>query len=231
MQSVAMEMKQSETAFIVPQDNGFGLRWFTPLSEVDLCGHATLASAHTMWEMGSVPSDDRIVFHTRSGALICSREGDLIAMDFPAERAEAAATPPELEQILGDKIVWYGANRMDVIAELESEEAVRTLSPDFGRLADVEARGVMVTAPGSGQVDFISRFFAPRFGIPEDPVTGSAHCCLGPYWAAKLGREEVTGYQASKRGGFVQVHVRGDRVTLKGRAITILRGELCPNSS
>jgi PhzF family phenazine biosynthesis protein len=227
MQHVAAEMNLSETAFLVPEADGFRLRWFTPAVEVDLCGHATLASAHVLWESGRLPPASPARFHTRSGLLTSTRDGDLIILDFPAEPAEPCDPPPGLAAALGVAPMSIGRNRMDYLAVYDSADTVRSLRPDFARLATVPVRGVIVTAAaGDGRHDFVSRFFAPASGVAEDPVTGSAHCCLGPYWATKLGKTDLIGYQVSKRGGVVRVGVRGERVRLGGRAVTVLRGEL-----
>jgi PhzF family phenazine biosynthesis protein len=225
MQNVAAEMNLSETAFVVDRGDPLELRWFTPSVEVALCGHATLASAHVPWESGRrLPSED-IRFQTRSGELICRRSGDRIEMDFPATPAEAHEPPAGLIEGLGVAPVWTGRNRADYLIELKSEEAVRAASPDFRGLSRLPVRGVIVTARcGGGPYDFVSRFFAPGSGIDEDPVTGSAHCTLAPYWGAKLDRTELTSYQASARGGEVQVRLAGDRVRLLGRAATVLAG-------
>ncbi len=227
MQDVAREMNLSETAFLVPQAEGFNLRWFTPAVEVALCGHATLASAHVLWEQGILKKGETARFQTRSGLLTAEPRGDWIEMDFPAQPESPAAAPPHLASALGVTPKYVGRNGSDVLVEVESEEALRALKPDFGLLARVEARGIIVTAPSaSSEYDFVSRFFAPQSGVNEDPVTGSAHCCLGPFWGRRLGRLELTGYQASARGGVVRVRVAGERVLLGGRAVTVLRGEL-----
>ena len=227
MRDVAAEMNLSETAFLHRLDDGWSLRWFTPAVEVDLCGHATLASAHVLWQDGLLPPDAEARFHTRSGLLTAARQGDWISMDFPANPGQAAPAPEGLEQALGVRPVYTGRSKFDWLVELESEAAVRALQPDLGLLATVDARGVIVTARGEGgDFDFVSRFFAPRVGVPEDPVTGSAHCALAPFWAARLGRDELTGFQASRRGGIVRVRVAGDRVVLSGQAVTVMRGEL-----
>jgi PhzF family phenazine biosynthesis protein len=227
MQSVAMEMNLSETSFLHPRDDGFALRWFTPAVEVALCGHATLASAHVLWETGALAADAEARFHTKSGLLTCRRDGEWIWMDFPAKPEEPAGTIAGLAEALGVEPVYVGRSHFDVIVEVASEDEVTSLQPDIGALRRVKARGVIVTAraerPGA---DFVSRFFAPNAGVDEDPVTGSAHCVLAPYWAAKLGRDELTGYQASRRGGTVRVRVAGDRVLLGGKAVTVMRGEL-----
>lgn len=227
MQAVAREMNLSETAFLLPESDGYRLRWFTPAIEVDLCGHATLASAHALWETGRVEADTEVRFHTRSGRLTARRDGDWIELDFPATPPESAEPPPDLIGALGVRPVAVGRSVYDFLVRLESAEAVRAVRPDFGRLRGVEARGVMVTAESDDGIhDFVSRFFAPQSGVDEDPVTGSAHCCLAPFWANILGRNELAGYQASERGGTVRVRLEGDRVKLRGRAVTVMRGEL-----
>ena len=220
-------MNLSETAFLAPHADGYELRWFTPAVEVDLCGHATLASAHVLWETERLPADCPARFHTRSGVLTCRREGGRIEMDFPSTPATPFAAPPGLAEALGATPTRVGRARFDLIAELESEAALRALKPDFARIAALGGRGFIVTARAStADFDFVSRFFAPAAGVNEDPVTGSAHCCLAPYWAELLGKTEMTGYQASPRGGIVGVAVVGDRVRLRGHAVTVLRGEL-----
>ena len=228
MQRVAREMNLSETAFLVRRnDGGFDLRWFTPGVEVDLCGHATLASAHVLWESGYLAPDAPAIFHTRSGQLTASSRDGWIEMDFPAEPDEPARGPAWLGDALGAEPVYVGRNRFDYLVEVDDEATVRRLDPDLRRLAELGPRGVMVTArAGTDGIDFVSRFFAPCTGIDEDPVTGSAHCCLGPYWQRRLGRDAFTAWQASARGGLVRVTVREDRVLLSGQAITVLRGEL-----
>jgi PhzF family phenazine biosynthesis protein len=227
MQQVAAEMNLSETAFLLARADGFELRWFTPAVEVDLCGHATLASAHVLWETERLASHHPVRFHTRSGVLTCQRTGGRIEMDFPSTPAIAQPGPAELSTALGATPRWVGKTRFDYLAELESEAAIRSLKPDFSRIAALGGRGFIVTARASSTgFDFVSRFFAPATGVNEDPVTGSAHCCLAPYWAERLGKEELTGYQASPRGGVVGVRVVGDRVRLRGNAVTVLRSEL-----
>lgn len=226
-QAVAAEMNLSETAFLEPREDGYGLRWFTPEVEVDLCGHATLASAHTLWETGALRPDAVARFQTRSGLLTAVLENGLIVLDFPATSPAAAAIPRGLGEALGTEPTEVLRSRFDLFVVFEEAATVRTLTPDLVALARLPARGVIVTAPGDEpQVDFVSRFFAPASGVPEDPVTGSAHCALGPYWMGRLKRDELTGYQASRRGGTVRVTVRGDRVRLAGRAVTVARGEL-----
>jgi PhzF family phenazine biosynthesis protein len=227
MQHVAAEMNLSETAFLTPEADGFRLRWFTPAVEVNLCGHATLAGAHVLWESGRLSPDTAARFHTRSGLLTATRDPDGITLDFPAESAAPCGPPPGLLDALGADSRSVHRNRMDYLIELDSEAGLRSLRPDFARLATVPVRGVIVTAPSADPAfDFVSRFFAPASGVNEDPVTGSAHCCLGPFWATKLGKDDLIGYQVSQRGGVVRVGVRGQRVRLAGRAVTVLRGEL-----
>ncbi|HEX4824698.1 MAG TPA: PhzF family phenazine biosynthesis protein [Candidatus Polarisedimenticolaceae bacterium] len=228
MQAVAAEMNVAETAFLVRRaDGAYDLRWFTPTVEVDLCGHATLGSAHVLWEIGALSSSERAVFHTKSGMLSAWREDGMIRMDFPAEHASEAPAPPGLLSGLGVKPVFAGKNRFDWLIEVESEAAVRAVVPALPAIAAVGGRGVIVTARASSSgVDFVSRFFAPAAGVDEDPVTGSAHCALAPYWAAKLGKLALAGYQASRRGGTVHCRALGDRVVLGGTAVTVLRAEL-----
>ena len=231
MQHVAREINLSETAFLVGRGGGDGydLRWFTPTNEVDLCGHATLASAHVLWETGRLPAGELAVFHTRSGRLTASQgSGGWIEMDFPAEPEREAEAPPGLAEALGARPRYVGRNRMDYLVLLEREADVRGLRPDLTKLARVETRGVIATASAEEgrDYDFVSRFFAPRYGVDEDPVTGSAHCCLGPFWRGRLGTSALVGYQASARGGFVRVEVGGERVRLAGQAVTVLRAEL-----
>jgi PhzF family phenazine biosynthesis protein len=227
MQLVAREMSLSETAFVVPRADGdFDLRWFTPKVEVDLCGHATLGSAHVLWEAGRLDQGRAARFHTRSGVLTAVRAGDLVRIDLPAHPPKEAPLPEGIESALGARVAWAGRSRFDVLVELESEEAVRSLAPDVAALARVEGRGFIVTARARGEYDFVSRFFAPRVGVPEDPVTGSAHSVLGPFWSARLGKGELRAFQASARGGVVHVSMNGERVGLGGRAVMISRGEL-----
>jgi PhzF family phenazine biosynthesis protein len=227
MQLVAREMNLSETAFLLPRVDGFGLRWFTPTVEVDLCGHATLASAHFLWEQGHLAADQPARFHTRSGLLTAEKKGNWIEMDFPATPAAPEASAGFLEAALGAKAVYVGRTRFDFVVEVRSEEAVRALRPDFEALRKLKTRGVIVTSRASGSgYDYVSRFFAPGAGIDEDPVTGSAHACLGPFWKERLGRDGLTGFQASARGGFVRTRCVGDRVLISGQAVTVFRGEL-----
>ncbi len=227
MQQVAGEMNQAETAFVSPMAGGFRLRWFTPLVEVDLCGHATLASAHVLYAEGLAPRAQPLRFHTRSGVLTCTARGSAIELDFPARVASEHAPPAGLLRALGTRARWVGRNVDDWLVELASERAVCELQPDLAALARLEARGVIVTARARRRgCDFVSRFFAPRVGVPEDPVTGSAHCALSPFWSQRLGAAALRGFQASTRGGFVDVELRGERVCLRGRATTVVRGEL-----
>jgi predicted PhzF superfamily epimerase YddE/YHI9 len=228
LQLVGREMNLSETAFLVRRDgNEFDLRWFTPRVEVALCGHATLASAHALWESGRA-TRTLLGFHTRSGRLTATPlpTGE-IELDFPAKPATPCEAPPGLLDALGTKAVAVGRNQFDYLVELASEADVRALRPDFGKLARTECRGVIVTSTSSDPTyDFVSRFFAPGAGINEDPVTGSAHCCLSEWWGEKLGKSRMVGYQASERGGVVRVTRVKDRVKLGGRAVTVTRGEL-----
>ncbi len=227
MQHLANEMNLSETAFLVPQEDGFNLRWFTPTVEVELCGHATLASAHILWEQGFLSPDRQARFFTRSGFLSALRKDAWIELDFPAEPEMQTDIPEALLKAFGVPVRYAGKNRFDFLIELESAETVRKMVPDFTLLSSIAGRGFIVTSRSdSSQYDFISRFFAPAAGVNEDPVTGSAHCCLGPYWAKKLGRKELVGYQASARGGVIKVRVGDDRVYLGGQAVTVMRGTL-----
>lgn len=227
MQLVAREMNLSETAFLYPGDDGYNLRWFTPTIEVKLCGHATLASAHHLWESGRAKPSATLRFHTHSGLLTATKRGDLIELDFPARPVTELSPPPGLLDALGVTGSFVGKSAYDYLVEVASESIVRSIAPDQGKLKQMAVRGVIVTAKSSSsEFDIVSRFFAPGAGVDEDPVTGSAHCTLGPYWAPKLGKTELWAYQASTRGGSMLVTVRGDRVLLAVKAITILRGEL-----
>jgi len=254
LQAVAMELNLAETAFVWAQASGFRIRWFTPESEEELCGHATLASAHILWEQGYLAGGAHAVFASRSGRLTADRtnDGD-ITLNFPAEPAAAICPPRGLAELLGlteADLLWTGRNRLDYIVELASEQLVRSLKPDFAALrtlvAALDFRGVIVTARGSRTIgeagvagvagalsvstdsafDCVSRFFCAEPTVPEDPVTGSAHCCIGPYWAGKLGRTDLVAYQASARGGVLKLAMKGDRVELGGRALTVLKGQL-----
>lgn len=227
MQSIAREMNVSETCFLVPLDNGYNLRWFTPRTEVDLCGHATLAAAFALWnEWGE--SSEEIIFHSLSGRLTARRSDDVIWLDFPAEPVEATDMPDRLAAAIPATPRHVARNRLDFFVELDSEDDVRVLKPDLPMVASLENRGVIVTAVAdkTDGADFVSRYFAPFFGIDEDPVTGSTHCALGPYWADRLEKSELVGYQVSERGGWVKVRVNGDRVALGGSAVLVVRGTL-----
>lgn len=219
LQAIAAENNLSETAFFVATEHGFQLRWFTPVREVDLCGHATLASAHVLFEILG-HTEDVVSFSTRSGELSVRRTEGLLAMDFPAIPPRPCAAPAALIEGLGRRPLEVLAAD-DYIAVLDSEAAVRALSPDLSRLAELDLRGVIVTARGD-EVDFVSRFFGPKYGIPEDPVTGSAHCELAPYWAAQFERRSLRARQVSRRGGNVHCELHGDRVILSGTAVTFM---------
>lgn len=233
MQAVAAEVNLAETAFLFPRSgNEFDLRWFTPLVEVDLCGHATLAAAHRLWEAGLADAGP-IRFHTRSGVLTASRPRADIELDFPSAPPTEIPPPPGLADALGAPFVWTGENALgDLLVEMPDDQAVRNLEPDFAALGKIPVRGVIATAAAERRFDvghdFVSRFFAPSVGIDEDPVTGSAHCALAPFWADRLGRTELVGWQASARGGIVHTRVEGDRVALGGRAVTVWKGEFLP---
>jgi len=231
MRNVAREMNLSETAFLVRQADSFDLRWFTPAVEVDLCGHATLASAHILWETGVLRPGEQARFHTRSGLLTATQGkpgvGGWIEMDFPAKIEQPAEPPTDLVAALGVTVKYIGKNVFDYLVEVDSERTVRGAKPDFTWLGKLPVRGVIVTSRStSPEFDFVSRFFAPAVGVNEDPVTGSAHCCLAPYWGKRLGKTEMVGYQASARGGVVKVRLAGDRVLLGGQAVTVMKCEL-----
>jgi PhzF family phenazine biosynthesis protein len=240
MQSVAIEMNHAETAFLLKISDGYDLRWFTPGGEVDLCGHATLASAHYLWEIGALVAGEQARFHTRSGLLTADRlvlDGQpWIELDFPSEPAQPAATPADLAVVLGAEPLFVGRNRMDYLVELKNEVAVRNLKPDFKQIAALstaeDVRGIIVTAAGThGEAEVVSRCFYPRFGIDEDPVTGSAHCAVAPYWIPRLGKQEIVAYQASARGGWLRLRLADNRVKLRGQAVTTLRGQLAQEGS
>ena len=227
LQDIAAEMNLSETAFLMARGAGeWELRWFTPKIEVDLCGHATLASAHVLWQEIGV-SFDTLRFHTRSGWLAASRSGESIGLDFPVDPPTAVSDSGLVSETLDIEAEYVGRGRDDLLVVLKNASDVKALKPDLNKVATLEARGVIVTARSDvPRYDFISRFFSPRAGIPEDPVTGSAHCTLGPYWGKRLGKSMLRGFQASARGGVVGVQLLGERVQLLGRAITILKGRL-----
>ena len=227
MQAVASEMNLSETAFLHREDDAWRLRWFTPTVEVALCGHATLASAHVLWQDRFLPESAQARFATQSGRLTADRRGDWIELDFPGTGPIPAPAPDGLTAALGVTPRYVGKTRFDYLLEVADEDGVRAMRPNFSALERVAARGVIVTAPATRNgFDFVSRFFAPRSGVNEDPVTGSAHCALGPYWQERLGKSDLLAYQASARGGVVRVRVAGDRVRLGGQAVTVLTGEL-----
>jgi PhzF family phenazine biosynthesis protein len=227
MQAGAAEMNLSETAFLLPEGDGYRLRWFTPRVEVDLCGHATLASAHILWEVGKVKPKEMIRFYTRSGLLTATRDGEWVKLNFPAQNVQNVPPPSDLIEALGVAPGFIGWDKSDYFIEVGNEEIVRNLQPDFARLAKVKTRGVIVTSASSmREYDFVSRFFAPAIGINEDPVTGSAHCSLTPYWANKLGKTEMHAFQASSRGGEIKVCLDGERVVIAGQAVTVISGEL-----
>jgi PhzF family phenazine biosynthesis protein len=227
MQLVAREMNLAETAFLDRAPDGFNLRWFTPTVEVDLCGHATLASAHVLWETGQVEATEPIRFHTRSGVLTAVRRDDWIELDFPVTPEQPVEIPSALVEALGVLPRYVGRSRFDYLVELDSEEAVRHVRPDFGRLRAISARGIIVTSRSSTPgCDIVSRFFAPASGIDEDPVTGSSHSCLAHFWSSRLQKDRFVARQLSERGGLLKVQLDGDRVRLSGQAVTVLRGEL-----
>jgi predicted PhzF superfamily epimerase YddE/YHI9 len=226
MQNVAAEMNLSETAFLVKVKDGFMLRWFTPRAEVDLCGHATLAGAHLLWEAG-LSEEDEIRFHTKSGLLKAKRIRNWIELDFPLEPEEETEAPTLLHESLGVPFKYVGKNRMDYLVEVENQEAVAALQPDFGLMKMMSGRGVIVTATSEeAGIDLVSRCFFPALGINEDPVTGSAHCCLGPYWAKKLGKRGLMARQISERGGLLKLDVLDERILIYGQAVTVLKGDL-----
>lgn len=230
MQKVANEMNHSETAFLTKQDHSYQLRWFTPETEVDLCGHATLASAHILWEQGYCKDPD-LQFTTKSGLLTASKENDWIQMNFPLETEKPCIPPKGLVDGLGGSYKYAGKNRMDYIVEVNTEEEVQNLKPDFTAWEELDARGVIVTSESHREgIDFVSRCFYPAVGVNEDPVTGSAHCCLGPYWQERLKKDELTAEQISVRGGLLKLRVNKERVILMGQAVTTLTGELVTES-
>lgn len=228
MRSVAQEMNLSETAFLVPQNDGFSLRWFTPVTEIDLCGHATLASAHVLWEKAVLEAGTTARFWTRSGLLTAEQTDGEIRLTFPLIEQTQAMAPPGLLEALGTNARYVGRAGDKYLLHLADDSAVRQLTPDFQALRQLPLRGVMVTAAADSASphDFVSRYFAPWVGVDEDPVTGSAHCCLGPYWSNLLGKKELTAYQASARGGSLRLRISDDKVELTGRAVTVLAGNL-----
>lgn len=229
MQRVAREMNQAETAFVVPAavNEEFDLRWFTPTVEVDLCGHATLAAGHALWEIGRLPASAIARFHTKSGLLTATQRSDWIELDFPVTVAEPCEAPPGLADALGATPLFVGRSRFDYLVEVARESLVRELAPDIAVLRTLPARGVIVTSEATTTGwDFVSRFFAPASGIDEDPVTGSAHCALAPFWGQRLGKTSMVARQVSARGGTLRLQLEGDRVRIGGQAVTVLRGEL-----
>lgn len=228
MQSVGAEMNLAETAFVWPKGINFGLRWFTPTLEVDLCGHATLAAARAMWETGVADSGKPIAFDTKSGKLTATSAGEWIELDFPSTPPEAIESTRVLADSLGVPLSYVGRTRFDYLVLVSSERELRAITPDFAALKTLGTRGVIVTSPSADrQFDFVSRFFAPGAGIDEDPVTGSAHCALAPFWRERTGKSEMVGYQASSRGGVVRTRLAGDRVILGGQAVIVWTGQLC----
>lgn len=226
MQNMANEMNLSETAFLTKVDDGYGLRWFTPTTEVDLCGHATLAAAHVLWEMGELDPTHEVKFFTKSGVLKALKMGNWIQLDFPLEEDAEVDPPKELVDGFNVQFQYVGKNRMDYIVEVESEAILRQLKPNKEVLRQLGNRGIIVTCKSEREeFGFLSRFFAPALGIDEDPVTGSAHCCLGPYWKRKLHQDEFVAYQASERGGIVKIKV-DERVYLCGQARTVFSGQI-----
>ncbi len=220
-QKIAFDVGCSDTAFLTEGENVFALRWFTPTTEVDLCGHATLASAHVLWELGRVPTREEIRFSTKSGILTAANEGGLVEMDFPCREPWEIEAPESLSAAISRKPLYVGRNDSDHMVLYESEEIVRNAAPEMRHVKELGSRGLIVTAvSGSARYDFVSRFFAPNAGIDEDPVTGSAHCCLCPFWSRRLGKKELVGYQASERGGIVRARLLEDRVLLAGKAST-----------
>jgi PhzF family phenazine biosynthesis protein len=223
LQFIAEENNLSETAFYVPVEEGFHLRWFTPKAEVDLCGHATLASAFVIFNYSDYATDT-VKFETRSGELAVTKSNDLLVMDFPSQPAKPCATPPLLVEGIGKEPIEVLSSE-DYMAVFENEDDVIGLKPNFDALGKLDLRGVMVTAKGR-DVDFVSRFFAPRYGINEDPVTGSAHCALTPYWADKLNKKKLSARQVSKRTGYIECELKGSRVFLSGKAVKYMEGKI-----
>jgi len=227
LQSVARELNLAETAFVLKEGEGFRLRWFSPVVEVDLCGHATLASAHILWDRNYLKPNRPARFFTNAGLLTAKRKNDWIELDFPSEPAKKVITPNFIAKALGVIPSYVGKNRFDYLVEVKSEKTLRELRPDLSLIKKMPVRGLIVTsAARSGNYDFVSRFFAPAAGIDEDHVTGSAHCCLAPFWKERLNKNEFFAYQASPRGGFMRVSISGERVLLLGKAVTFFSGEM-----
>jgi len=229
MQAVANEMRLSETAFLCPKGNDYNLRWFTPSTEVDLCGHATLASAHILFELGFYDPDETIFFHTNSGVITACFDHGTIELDMPLIQPVPAESSPLLEEILGQVplAVAHSADKTILLAEVADQAAIEAFDPDFRKIANLEETDLIITTQShGGKFDFVSRFFSPHTGIPEDPVTGLGHCILTPYWAAKLNKDKLVAYQASARGGTVWCRLGKDRVFLGGKAVTVFSGEI-----
>lgn len=227
MRGIAREMNLSETAFLYPEEDGFNLRWFTPTTEVNLCGHATLAGAHILWETETLKIDQEARFHTKSGLLTAVKRADWYELNFPVKRVEACEPPQTLTQCLGIEPVFAGNNRLTYLFEVANEEMVRKMDPDFNAIKVLPTRAVIVTSrSATAEFDFVSRYFAPGIGINEDPATGSSHCYLAHYWAGRLNKTSFMAYQASSRGGVLRVTLEGDRVLLGGQCVTILKGEI-----
>lgn len=228
MQQVALEMNQSETAFLWPEaDGAWQLRWFTPQVEVNLCGHATLAAAHALWQHYGDSTTARLKFRTHSGLLTATRLGDEIQLDFPADQPRSRDIPPEIHRLLGKPPVWFGRGNDDLLVVVESAAEVETFVPDLSLISAITERGLIISAPGDADsgLDIVSRFFAPKVGIAEDPVTGSAHCLLAVYWGYRLAKTRLQARQASARGGLLNLELHGERVLLSGKARTMLKGE------
>lgn len=225
MQAIAAENNLAETAFLVPQEGDHRLRWFTPLVEVPLCGHATLASAAVVMERLE-PGRTAVVFHSASGLLTVKRNGAAYVMDFPARFSEPIPAHAQLAAVLRAEPKEVFVNQFNYMAVFDDAQTVRNLQPDFSAIAGLDRPGVIVTAPEDGDFDIVSRYFAPKKGIPEDPVTGAAHCMLAPYWANRLGKNEFRAYQASRRGGEIICRLIGDRVELEGSCVFYLEGEI-----
>ncbi|XEC93027.1 PhzF family phenazine biosynthesis protein [Paenibacillus tarimensis] len=225
MQKIAQEMNLSETAFLFPFQGGYSLRWFTPNTEVELCGHATLAGAHILWEAESLSKGQQAIFYTKSGLLSATLDGSWIQLNFPEEPVSESEYPLELIEALNIDPVFVGRNRFDYFIEIESEDVIKKLSPNFSLLGTIPTRGINVTSR-SNEFDFISRCFFPAIGVNEDPVTGSAHCGLAPYWSKKLNKTELYAYQASARGGVLKINIQNNRVMMAGQAVTIMKNEL-----
>ncbi|NEQ52935.1 MAG: PhzF family phenazine biosynthesis protein [Leptolyngbya sp. SIO3F4] len=229
MQRIATEMNLSETAFLYPleEEGNYSLRWFTPVAEIALCGHATLASAHVLWTEGHLAADVTVRFQTKSGELLVTQQGELLRMDFPAQPVHDAPLHPLLVAAMDHADIVHGSrNEVNYLVELRSPQAVANLTPDIDKLAKLPYQGIIVTSVGEAPYDFISRYFVPSMGVPEDPVTGSSHCSLAPYWQAKLGKDKMLAYQASARGGELHVECAPERIYISGQAVTVMRGEL-----